>query len=340
MKASGMTRLLLLFAMSAMVASVSGCQFILPKDEEPLAPPLDIPNDIVYQTIKVTRGDILYAVEGMARVESSNIADVYFEAAGGRVKSVDVQVGDKVTEGDVLLQLRADDLDYQLQVARIRLQILENTYEGTKARMNKTALKNAELEIRIARLGVQQLEQQMANSVLKAPIGGQVVYVAPMRRGGMVDAFSTLIRITDEKSKILEYKNSFASSAYQLGAEVLVTMSADMRKTVGQVVATPFTTSQLDQDNNANMVYIKVPDEFLVNTKIGDQAMISIVIAERKGVLKLPKNAVKNYQTRRYVDVLVNNIKEERDVQVGLETPADVEIVSGLAEGEKVIVGN
>jgi membrane fusion protein, macrolide-specific efflux system len=340
MKASGITRALFLFLVLAMAATVSGCQLILPKDEEPLAPPLDIPNDIVYQTLDVTRGDILYAVEGMARVESGSMADVYFEAASGRIKSINVKVGDKVKKGDVLLELKTDDLEYQLKVAQLRLQALQNTYDGTKKRMNKTNLKNAEIELKIARLGVQQLEQQKANSILKAPISGQVVYVTQVGRGGVVDAYSTLVRIADESSKILEYQNVMENQAYQIGADVQVSLNTDMSKAAGKVVATPFTISQLDLKENMKMVYIKVPDAFLKNAKIGDSAMIAIIISERKGVLILPRNAVKNFQSRRYVDVLVNNIKEERDVQVGLQTPAEVEIVSGIEEGEKVIVGN
>ena len=50
------------------------------------------------------------------------------------------------------------------------------------------------------------------------------------------------------------------------------------------------------------------------------------------------RNVVRNYMGRRYVQVLEDGLKKERDVQVGLETSTDVEIIKGLEEGEEVVV--
>ncbi|MFW5684405.1 MAG: efflux transporter periplasmic adaptor subunit, partial [Spirochaetota bacterium] len=63
-----------------------------------------------------------------------------------------------------------------------------------------------------------------------------------------------------------------------------------------------------------------------------------LVLAEREDVLVLPKRAVQRYATRRYVHVLVNGVRVERDVEIGLETATEVEIVRGLEEGEEVVL--
>jgi hypothetical protein len=49
------------------------------------------------------------------------------------------------------------------------------------------------------------------------------------------------------------------------------------------------------------------------------------------------KTLIKNYSGRNYVVLLEDGMRVERDVEIGLETGTDVEIVSGLEPGEQVI---
>ena len=55
-------------------------------------------------------------------------------------------------------------------------------------------------------------------------------------------------------------------------------------------------------------------------------------------MLILPKRAVQRFPNRTYVNVLASGVPNERDVEVGLETATEVEIVSGLEEAEEVIL--
>ena len=71
----------------------------------------------------------------------------------------------------------------------------------------------------------------------------------------------------------------------------------------------------------------------------GTQASISLTLAKAEDVLVLPRGMIRSYLGRRYVQVLNNGVREERDVQLGLESATEVEIVEGLKEGEEVIIG-
>jgi macrolide-specific efflux system membrane fusion protein len=339
MKASSMVKTLSLLVAVLMAAMAAGCQYILPKEEEPLAPPLVVPKDVVYTTIDVERGDIVNSVQGMARFESVRMVDVFFSAGGGRVKSVNAKYGDTVKKGDVLLELDTGDLDYELQVAKLRYQQQVNNYNVLKKRTrDKTTLKNAQIDLDVAKLGIKQLEQKKADAKLVAPIDGNIVYVTTANLGSNVDAYSTLVRIADPSVTMLQYENDNNRSSFQIGMKVQVTMKSDDSTCEGEVVSTPFEREKFDAEDLANMLFIKVPDEFVKNTKVGDEAKVVVILAERKGVLKLPRNVVKTYMQRRYVQVLVDNVKVEKDVQVGLETATECEILSGLEEGDKVIV--
>lgn len=343
MKASSTARALLLITAIGLVTLVSGCQYILPAEEEPLAPPLIEPKEVDYKTVNVERGDMVSSVQGMGRFESASMADVHFTASGGRIKNKAAKVGDKVKKGDVLIELDVGDLEYSLQRERLRLQQMENNYASLKKAMryasDKTALTNAGIDLEMQKLTIQQLEEQKTNATLLAPFDGVVLYVTSANQGTWVDAYATLVRVADQSEKVLTYSNESNRASFQIGMKVDVTLK-DKSTVTGEVISAPFDRGMLDTEELAKIVYIKLPDSALAKVSVGEEAKVVLVLAERKGVLKLPRNVIRNYQQRKYVQVLDvdDKVKVERDVEVGLETTTEAEILSGLEEGEQVIV--
>jgi hypothetical protein len=72
---------------------------------------------------------------------------------------------------------------------------------------------------------------------------------------------------------------------------------------------------------------------------MNSMAEIIYVVNERKNVIALPRGALNSVGSRRYVNILEDNIRVERDVEVGLTTELEVEILSGIAVGDVVILG-
>lgn len=342
MKASSLAKILSFTIAALLAAAASGCQYILPKEEEPLAPPLVQPKDVVYTTVDVTRGDMQQTVQGVGRVESVKRVDLSYTESGGRLKSLKVKAGDMVKKGDIVAELDTADLDYRLKVENLRLQEMENSYASLKKAMKRardqTPVKNASIDLQIEKLTVLELQKQKDNSIIRSPIDGSVVYVTTANLGDAVDAYSTVARIADESVKMLTYESDNAKDQFQIGMKVQLTLRSDNSEAEGLVVSTPDDMVQQDITKPDNTVYIKIPDEFSNKVKVGDEVKIVVVLADRKNVLILPRNVVRTYMQRRYVQALVDGVKVEKDVQVGLETTTDTEIISGLAEGDKIIV--
>jgi len=73
--------------------------------------------------------------------------------------------------------------------------------------------------------------------------------------------------------------------------------------------------------------------------KVGMSAEADIVIAERNDVLLVPDRAItEDSEGNPMVKVVVNEQTEERQVVTGISDDFDTEIVSGLSEGEVVVV--
>jgi len=72
----------------------------------------------------------------------------------------------------------------------------------------------------------------------------------------------------------------------------------------------------------------------------GMTANVTLLSAQKSGVLVVPQRAVKTNGSGQYVKVLENNQPKEVLVQLGLRGDGGmVEILSGLSEGQEVIVG-
>ena len=55
-------------------------------------------------------------------------------------------------------------------------------------------------------------------------------------------------------------------------------------------------------------------------------------------ILIVPQKAVKKLDGRNYVNLLVDGVKIEQDVELGIEDNDNVEILSGLSGGEEIIL--
>lgn len=71
--------------------------------------------------------------------------------------------------------------------------------------------------------------------------------------------------------------------------------------------------------------------------KAGMTANVDIITAERKNVLTIPLRSVTKKNGSGTIKVLENNQIKEIEIQVGLISSSEIEVISGLAEGQQII---
>jgi hypothetical protein len=82
---------------------------------------------------------------------------------------------------------------------------------------------------------------------------------------------------------------------------------------------------------------VKNPDLEIVP---GMYATVVLKVEHRSRVLAIPTEAVASARHSTVDVVNPDNQIEEREITLGLETPDRYEVLSGLKEGEKVMIGN
>jgi macrolide-specific efflux system membrane fusion protein len=65
---------------------------------------------------------------------------------------------------------------------------------------------------------------------------------------------------------------------------------------------------------------------------------VTLYLEMRKNVLTIPTSAIKRERGERFVTVIDGDKKVHRKVKIGWNSNGTTEIVSGLNEGEKVII--
>jgi len=77
-----------------------------------------------YQIVEVVRGDVMELVSVTGTVISAKEIDLQFEKAG-KIKTIEVEVGDHVLTGQVLVRLDTAELNAQLQANQAALEIAQ-----------------------------------------------------------------------------------------------------------------------------------------------------------------------------------------------------------------------
>ncbi|HHY82476.1 MAG TPA: efflux RND transporter periplasmic adaptor subunit [Clostridiales bacterium] len=328
-------RLISMISLALLIALLTGCE-LFPKEETLLAPPLMEPVAVSYSTVKAKRGDIVKTIRGSGNFVSIESKYMFFEARGGRLKDIYVRHGDVVKKGDLLAELYTDDLDYEIKMQELNLKKARLTYNQLKeSNADKYTLQRAAIDVEIANMNLERLKKQKAETQLVSDMDGVVIYVdTRLSPGDNISVFQNIIRVADPEKLYLAYSGSNMTNFF-MGAEVEVTIKDKQYK--GKVISTPSSVPPDGDENLKNYVGIEV-ENLPEDVKMGDNAQITLILDESRDTIIVPKQAVRNYMGRKYVNVLENGLNNERDVEIGIETATEVEILEGVEEGEEIIL--
>jgi len=319
----------------------SGCS-LLPKEDEGLAPPLVVPKQDQLQLYTVKRGNIVQRTKGTAVFEPARIANYQFELAGGVIQELHVKSGDQVLKGDLLAELRIDGMEILMKQRELEVVKKQRALQAAMRAGNDGDPVVPQLELEIAQLQLDDTKGKLENARLRSTMDGTVVFVEQLKPGDRVESYQIVASVADPSDYLLYYQVTDPDQIadVEVGMQAAVTYEGKSFK--GSVVQTPKTAPYVEDkrlaDQYQKRLYINT-DEPVAEAKFGAFAEIEIVTQQRENVLVIPKGALRTYLGRNYVLVMDGDSRQEADVQTGLITDTEVEIVSGLEEGQQVING-
>ncbi len=207
-----------------------------------------------------------------------------------------------------------------------------------KAAPRDADLNLAKAQVDQARASLALRQENLSKSVLKSPIDGVVTKVDA--EIGEVAAMNAPVVSVDSRGDFEIKVNIYEEDIpwVKTGEPVDISVVAFPDEVLkGHVVSVDPAEKLV-----GGVVYYEVDiafDNEKEGLKNGMTADITIMTGERDNVLIVPKSAVSQRTSTKMVEVLSGGVIEERAVETGLEgTNGNIEVLSGLSEGEDVVV--
>jgi membrane fusion protein, multidrug efflux system len=316
----------------------------------------------------VTRGDIAAHLTVVGNLIGQQTVDVV-PRTGGRLVSVNVRLGDRVSRGQLLGKIEDREIVEQVKQAEASLQVAMATIRQREADLKfaeinlersrnlferqllpRQSLDDADAryssafaQLDLSRAQLQQtqarldeLKINLVNTEIRSPVNG-FVSQRNFDVGAWVSTNAPVASVVDISSvrlvaNVVERDLRLVDAGDHAVVEVDAFPGEQFTGKIARV------SPILDPQTRTAEMEIEVPNPGDL-LKPGMYARVNLTVDEREGVLLAPKTAVVDYDGRRGVFVLTEeNTAEFVPVQVGIDDPTRVEVTGGLEEGQRIVV--
>jgi macrolide-specific efflux system membrane fusion protein len=191
----------------------------------------------------------------------------------------------------------------------------------------------AQKEVEQARAEVASLEKDLAATRLLAPFEGTVVSMQ-VRPGDPLEAgrpVMTLARPGDPVIRVDLSERDAGRLAVGQKATVKLDGGGDEAPLSGSLV-------ELVEDTTAGRAGLLEVSWPTTPPVLGTTARVAVTLQEKENVLIVPEQALRSAGSRRFVEYLQGGSRRTANVEVGIVADGDAEVLSGLQEGQPVLV--
>jgi multidrug efflux pump subunit AcrA (membrane-fusion protein) len=181
---------------------------------------------------------------------------------------------------------------------------------------------------------VDSAQKRLAETKLVAPFTGTVVSVG-IRPGDTVDPAHPAFVISKPGAPVIRIDVTEQDAAnLKTGQSTSVVLDGTTNTLSGTIAS--LTASQ---NGSGRMAQVKVDWGSGELPNVGRTAQVGVTLQHKDNVLLVPKKAVRIAGARQYVQYMNGSTRRVTNVEVGITTDQDSEILSGLSDGQIVVVG-
>ncbi|HVW85568.1 MAG TPA: efflux RND transporter periplasmic adaptor subunit, partial [Bryobacteraceae bacterium] len=315
-----------------------------------------------------------YEATGTVRARSSAVIAAKWM---GYVREVKVQVGDRVREGQVLISLDTRDLDASsnravaardeirggipeaesgVAAAKANVDLAQVTFRRMSELYNRKSISDQEFDEASAKLKAAQAAYEMARArraqfdsklaqaeqevraaqvtrsyaEIQAPFAG-LVTAKSVDPGNLAAPGTPLLTIERDGYRLEASVGESRLSTIRVGQPVSVTiegLNRSLNARVSEIVP------EVDADSRASTVKINLPATPGLRSGMFGRATFQV---GDRSLLAIPANAVRERGQLQSVFVVDNGIARTRLITVGEKTNDQVEVLSGLNPGDRIV---
>jgi macrolide-specific efflux system membrane fusion protein len=313
-------------------------------------------------TVQASRRDLRATVLATGVVRPMVGAEV---RVGSRVSGVlerlYVTVGDRVSRGQLLAQLDSAELAARVKQAEAVLENAraERTYAvqeyaraielGAKEIITETEIAASERQrdvtasqVRQAEANLESARIQLGHTKIYAPIGGVVAEVATQVGETVAASFAspTFVTIIDlDRLEVWAYVDEADIGRVEVGQRAVFTVDTYADTDFeGKVTAIrPMAEIQGAVVNYVTVIQIADGHGKILRPEM--TTTVNVLLESRENVIAIPNSSVRRDRGGTYAFVMQDGARVRKDIRVGYRGRDYTEVVQGLDEGDRVIVG-
>lgn len=348
---------------------LSGCTAGTEEEEDTIVQ-IEQPEETSSTLVVVSTDDVVKTGKLWCVYKQTEEEEVSIPYEGRTVAWVYVEKGDTVAKGQLLVELvtesdedTIDELEYKIARNTLLLgytDVDENSalsarwwtyvYQSSGSESDWENLQASLESIRqtyrykredyqdaidLDRLRLEEAKKELSESRIYADMDGEVSFIkSGFERGSLTAEGEAVIKIIDSSKCILVSDKGAGRylECFHEGEAMTLSMNISNRIVEAQVI--PY-----DMEHWEDIFYFEFQEEKPSNVQVGQGGNLTFTLDSREGVLALPLRAVHKAKEGNYVYVLgENDIREVKWIETGLWGDSLVEIVSGLEEGEYVVL--
>ena len=319
-------------------------------------------------TTSVQRADLEKYVEDSGRVTLSEQQLIY-ASTSGIITNIYYDTGQVVPASAKVLEINSDDrrtmihrrntISEEIAIAERSLAENQRLLENKEILNQSGALSDQEyrnfylmVQTEQSRIGILKREYQHigrqiseTHSRILSPING-ILIEKHVTKGDFVAVGTPLLMIGDPVSKYIDSDilTSDISEIHEGDSVIIYNQDLGIERLDGVVTKIFPTAISTISELGVEQSRVKIKIEFkedasvLAGVKPGFEFDLKIIVDEREDALYVPSNAIFKLNEEDHVFVVEDERSHLRAVEIGLESERNREILSGLSEGEVVII--
>lgn len=297
--------------------------------------------------VEVKRGDITSSITISGRIDAKEKARLRF-IAGGKVVYLGAKEGDWVNKWQSIATIDRAAMQKQLQqdlnlymkerydFEEVRDDIKDrvlDTSENRQVAKDQLDLNNQVLNVEIQSIGI-------ANTTLSAPFAG-VLTVAPTAVAGVQLSPTDYFEVVNPETLIFRAAiDEIDLHRVSLGQASEIVLDAYEDETINSNLSYISYISSESSSGTVFLMEFPLAGADLSKYRLGMNGDALITIDKKENVLMVPIDAISEREGKVFVQIKADNKEQfqEREIEIGLENEDDVEVISGLVEGDQILL--
>ncbi len=320
-------------------------------------------------SVKVAKGTIQEKALAVGTIEPQNEVSIK-SIVSGVVKRLFVDVGSFVHAGDPLLEVKPDPTPVELADAKRQLELALVDYENMKKETGRQELlhkrslvsdkdfenaqmqsSESELRVKMAReklelmqSGKVTIDSTKIESIIYAPIDGYVLTRAvevgdPVTPLTSYQEGTVLMKMANMQNLVFKGTvDEIDVGKLREGLEAEIRIGALPGDTVAGKLSKIWLEAEKKENASVFPIEIAISTTKSITLRAGYSANADVIIQKKTNILYIPERVVTFRNDSSFVKlVLSGNKSEEHAIKTGLSDAINIEVISGLKEGDKIL---